>query len=154
MGSSGSFANGDAGERGEQPGRRAEAGLATRKGHEGRSVTQITSMLLQFNHFREARSQHRVRCLDSVKVEGFRYLGTQDTSLNWTFDGIWQQGCRGSCRSGLQLRFANLLTFPWWSVTTEWCPQSTAQGGQMAAAPPGGFRAETCHQKAGRGASH
>lgn len=96
MASSGSLANRDGGEREEQAARHAEARLATSKGCERESDTRITNTLLQFNHSWETHSQHWVRCLDSVKVKD---LGTQDTSLNWTFDSIWKQGCRGFRRS-------------------------------------------------------
>lgn len=93
---------------------------------EREAATQTISILLEFNHFWDTCSQLWVRCLDSVRVKGFRQLGTQGASSNRTFESIWKQDCRGFHRSQL------------------WHP--TAQ----RAAPPGAFRAQH-HRLGSRG---
>lgn len=93
---------------------------------EKEGATQTISILLQLCHFWDVCSQLWVRCLDSVRVKGFRPLGTQGTSSNWTFKSIWKQDRRGFHKSQL------------------WHPMA------RSAAPPGAFRARH-HQLGSRG---
>lgn len=150
MASSGSFANRDGGEREEQAARHAEARLATSKGCERESATRITNMLLQFNHSWETQFAALRKMSGLCQSQGFRHpRHFFKLDLPQHLETRLQRPSQKLTLAPL----ANLLTLPQRSITRERFHQSTTQGGQITAAPPGGLKAETCHQRAGRGAS-
>lgn len=80
----------------------------------GGRENQITSMPLQFNHFWETTSQHWVRCLESVKVKGFRH------PRHFFKLELWQHLDTKLLQKLTWAPLVNQLTLPWWPTSQAW----------------------------------